>query len=494
MLDVRRVILVGAFVAAGCGKNPRYCDQSTECGDPSYVCDLAGVCPESEGLTNSCIPPEAICWDGGGPPAADASMADADLNPDAAPCSSDTTCEFGCNESAGICNECNPSTVECGGSTLVTCDENGLITDQDNCGLGCHPNGTRCYDLDPSNDLALYLDQTDTAPDVVLTDGATIDTDTGDVINGDSSEVTIPTQLLAAPTDGVEVRVLMVKSITFNDVTVNGTAALAIVADGLIEVRGTLDLAGGLGLTAAGPGAYSCPASSGTLSGGSTASGSGGGGFGGAGGRGGNGNGAGGGLGGGVDGNVELVPLRGGCEGGPILGGGSFGTQGYGGGAIQMSSRTAISVVLGSDAGQINVGGGGGSTEGDQAGIRGGTGGGSGGAILLEAPVVTVANGAGLGANGGGGGCFGASPAGPGTVSLSPTPGADCNSSSYGDGGTGASVAAPTAGNGEDATVVGGGGGGGIGRIRINTSAGTFSPAGSAIVSPTPSVGTAGRR
>jgi hypothetical protein len=59
-------------LVAACGTNPRYCDETTECGNPQYVCDLQGVCPESEGLTNSCIPPTAICWDGGTAGAADA--------------------------------------------------------------------------------------------------------------------------------------------------------------------------------------------------------------------------------------------------------------------------------------------------------------------------------------------------------------------------------------------------------------------------------------
>jgi hypothetical protein len=67
VIRLRSVIFV-LLLLAGCGRNPRYCDEQTACGDPSYVCDLAGVCPESEGLTNSCIPPAAICWDAGGPP------------------------------------------------------------------------------------------------------------------------------------------------------------------------------------------------------------------------------------------------------------------------------------------------------------------------------------------------------------------------------------------------------------------------------------------
>jgi trimeric autotransporter adhesin len=63
-MNLRFLALV-LLVLGACGRNPRYCDEQTACGDPSQVCDLAGVCPESEGLTNSCIDPSAICWDGG---------------------------------------------------------------------------------------------------------------------------------------------------------------------------------------------------------------------------------------------------------------------------------------------------------------------------------------------------------------------------------------------------------------------------------------------
>jgi hypothetical protein len=283
---------------------------------------------------------------------------------------------------------------------------------------------------------------------------------------------------------------------------VDGEAALAIVADGRIEIRGTLSLAGGTSLSSlnAGPGEYpSCPAGDGILVG-SLAAGSGGGGFGTMGGSGGDAITSGGtqtgGAGGSVTGNAALVPLRGGCPGGLITNG-VVGSTGRGGGAVQLSSRTEIALVLGSDGGNITVAGGAGSFRGENAGLRAGTGAGSGGAILLEAPSVTADNGSGLTANGGSGGCQGMVGS-PGQLSLSGVGGADCNSITYGDGGTGGAVSSPAGQDGEDgddtSTAVGGGGGGGMGRIRINTAAGTFTPAGSAIISPTPSVGSAGRR
>ncbi len=60
---MKRWTVIAALVVAACGKNPRYCDESTPCADPSEVCDFRGACPESDYLTNSCIPEQAICWD-----------------------------------------------------------------------------------------------------------------------------------------------------------------------------------------------------------------------------------------------------------------------------------------------------------------------------------------------------------------------------------------------------------------------------------------------
>jgi hypothetical protein len=164
-------------------------------------------------------------------------------------------------------------------------------------------------------------------------------------------------------------------------------------------------------------------------------------------------------------GNATITPLIGGSAGGVV----SANTAG--GGALQIVAGQSITVF---SFGAINAGGGGTSN------VNGTGGGASGGAILLEAPTVTI-NGN-LGANGGGG--------------MSEfNAGADATANDVA-----AAGAAPYAGAGSAGTMVNGspgtagtstnqtgGGGGGAGRIRINTSSGSATITG--IVSP-PMAGT----
>lgn len=169
-------------------------------------------------------------------------------------------------------------------------------------------------------------------------------------------------------------------------------------------------------------------------------------------------------------------------------------SPGAGGGAMQIVSRTKITLGAG---GAIAANGG--SAKGDTSFdqiicIPGdpcgpGAGAGSGGGILLEAPVVEVAGTAALVANGGAGHC-GLRGAGavPG-VAAAPAPGTSCNGFSGGDGATGSTAARD--GTGEtDGGGTGAGGGGGVGRIRVNLRPGeSFSPAPGAVVSPAVTVG-----
>jgi hypothetical protein len=180
---------------------------------------------------------------------------------------------------------------------------------------------------------------------------------------------------------------------------------------------------------------------------------------------------AGGGDGGATFGTEELVPLLGGCPGGP---GGvdnlSFpgNRGGAGGGAIQLSVAGALQIR---SAVAAPGGGGRGCTAGSD---NGGGGGGSGGAVLLEARQVVLLASARITANGGAGaaGCDGS---GSSTSENGangridgpyPAPGGSYTSSG-GDGGAGTIEAMPgvdrTGGN-----FGGGGGGGGVGRIRFN--------------------------
>jgi hypothetical protein len=163
-------------------------------------------------------------------------------------------------------------------------------------------------------------------------------------------------------------------------------------------------------------------------------------------------------------GNAQIIPLKGGSAGGKS----SSSSGGAGGGAVQIVSGTRISVYA---LGVVSMPGNYGSRIGPN-------GGGAGGAILLEAPVVSVEGI--LAANGGGGsprGIFGdqglSGQAGDQPAQGGVNPDAE-------DGGNG------SAGNeidgGDGPPVEGAGGGGGAGWIRINTQDGRAEVTG--IVSP----------
>lgn len=224
-------------------------------------------------------------------------------------------------------------------------------------------------------------------------------------------------------------------------------------APAILYVTGPVTIAGKV-ITRAGDTVDVNSPGSGATSNGTT--GAGGGGFCGAGGSG-FGATAGSGTGGATYGTPSLVPLVSG-----VSGGSPGGNQG--GGALQITSTTSISV---STAGVVLAPGEGGGQDGTAGG-----GGGSGGALLLEAPMVTVAGV--MAANGGGAGD--ANDLGNDSTGTAQAAGG-------GAGGGGSFGATVTGANGTNAGNALGGGGGGAGRIRLNTSSGTASLTGS--VSPT---------
>lgn len=195
-------------------------------------------------------------------------------------------------------------------------------------------------------------------------------------------------------------------------------------------------------------------------------------------------------AGGGVEGNLTLVPLRGGCRGGhggKKGGGSSEAPPGAGGGALQISAAGHINI----SGSVLAVGGGGGVSSEQQAG---GAGGGSGGAILLEGSNVGLGSTAVISVNGGGGG---AGQSGNGTSGMAGEDGHAAasaalggpmtGSGAYGGAGGPGAWRDAEAGNGSKPGVVtvlyggGGGGGGGVGRIRIHNApscmpAGVFTP------------------
>ncbi len=162
-------------------------------------------------------------------------------------------------------------------------------------------------------------------------------------------------------------------------------------------------------------------------------------------------------------GNASIVPLISGSAGGAPM---AVGGGGEGGGAIEITAGTSVTVAAG---GVISVPGYGGSGNGGA--------GGSGGSILLEAPSVTI-DGT-LAANGGGGAVFsGGGGAQDGQPGGQPAMGEDAHSA-VGSAGTQINGA-----DGAATTMATSSGGGGAGRIRINTSSGAATIGTSAVVSP----------
>jgi hypothetical protein len=334
-------------------------------------------------------------------------------------------------------------------------------------------------DINPSNGLAAYLDMTAGEPDLDLGTTATINTNDG-TVKVDGRPVMVRSALVAQ-TSAPTILVFIVHSLAANDVTISGSLtggnAFALVSNGDIKIGGIF-AASALSYQP-GPGGYdngTCRGGDGRMSD-TRFGGAGGGGFGLAGGSGGaattDGGTSVGGDGGAPTGNPTLVPLRGGCSAGLSAGA----NPGAGGGAMQLVSRTKITISGVVAANGTSV-----------------SGGGSGGGILLEAPAVevlgsVVANG-GAGASGcvfsglGENGRLDATPANGG-IGCPPIAGNGGNGGA-GDIAAGNGASINVAGTGTT-TALGGNGGGGVGRIRINTVSGGLRRAG--VFSPNPSTG-----
>lgn len=381
---------------------------------------------------------------------------------------------------------CTPSTIVCDDAAGVytECDAGGSVVRQLICPLGCASDAEQCLDIDPHNNLAMYLDMVASPPDVILEGPATLDPMTGVIFDGGRS-VDVPTFV---STDGI--RVFVVNSLTVQGaltVTPNANLShpIAIVSRADIVIRGVVDVSASHDL--AGPGGWpgtdpqhaqgaSCIGR--PIFGGPPSPGGGGGGaaFAGA---------AGGAINmvaGGVPGVAQptMDPLNGGCAGGAILAvGEAYG--GGGGGGLQLASRTEIRLE---GNGAIDASGGGGAPGGLNLG---GTGGGSGGDLVLEAPQVVLTGSAVVVSTkgGGGGGASSASSMGGygGDGGLAAAPAAGGTSPIGNLGGSGGTESAP--GGGADAlggSQSGGGGGGAAGTVLTGTAAGTLMPANGAAI------------
>jgi hypothetical protein len=377
---------------------------------------------------------------------------------------------------------CVDLSVQCVGDvTLRTCTAIGEQPIDSTCNWGCiaeDPTGdARCGAIEPTGGQITTADLApdDTLLEIVIPNAAVID-DNGQISGG-------VRQAGMGVIGGIEweergqLSVYRFKSVDFQGaITVTGSRPVVIVADGPIAIQSVFDARGTCSGNTAGPGGgqggnTGAEANGngggrrGTNAGTSNVSGGGGGGFGAVGSPAGDaGGGINGALGGDAFGDLAITTLAGGGGGGGGGRPGDGGVGGGGGGAVFLISNTKVSI---SEAGGINAGGCGGTR--GQGSIGGGGGGGAGGAILIEAPVLSL-DGA-LAVNGGGGG--GASSGNDGSDGALATTAASGGSSLIGGtGGNGGAGSSPSGSPGMDSTHSGGGGGA-VGRIRINTRTGS---------------------
>jgi hypothetical protein len=397
----------------------------------------------------------------------------------------------------GWVENCTPG---CNGNDLVTCS-NGIQT-VTTCGGSCLAT--------PEPHCAVFVPRNGVDP--AFLDGATFDASVPNgatwVINTDDGSITqCPAQAIrpanAPATNPIQFDVVpavaggrAIAVFSLDNLTVQpggrviglGSRALAIQARGDVVVNGAIIVAGGPAAcsvqaacangvgtspTCAGPGGGAGhPVTIGIDGPGSGAL-TAGGGFAGAGGSGG--------------GASYAVPANG-LIGGSGGGEGSFmNVGGGGGGALQISTQTRID--LGGTQGILASGGAGTAPGSDMFDVMwSGAGGGAGGLVVLDAPTVHVN--AFLLANGGGGGGGGGSASDAPASSFQSMRQAGGSGGSPGGAGGGFGIL-----NGESAYFIpmggSGGGGGGAGYLRIFTATNGYVQGGSAVVSPTPTLGAA---
>jgi len=378
----------------------------------------------------------------------------------------------GCNETAERCNTCAPSATSCAdANTLQQCNPDGAgFAPGASCQLGCAdatgPVSAHCRTIQPLH-LPDICDTPAVNPVFAWSTSGTLDTN-----------VATSCDQVITQASGPAVCVIRAGTIS---VSATLTAApggisriLALVADGALDVTGTIDVAAEG--TSNGPGG-------GQLRSGDAVSGSSGGGGAGfktTGAAGGSTAGAGqGGNGGAILNPLLLNHMNGGTRpnsGVAILvavGGGG------GGGLMLVSCKGTVTV-----SGLIDAGGGGGGggrdiVAGAQLNISAAGGGGAGGYVVMQGGQVVVTSTAQLYANGGGGGggtntndtTGGAGGDGPRSTTTAAAGGTPLGAGA-GAGGNGGRVgAAPGVGGGTSVSS-GGGGGGSTGMFQVYTPAG----------------------
>src|SRR5262245_6095326 len=338
-----RFLVLSSLLFACTKQNPKSCRDGV-CNDPSLpYCDVGG---ELSGTPFTCVAGDCTAGTFA------ACRGDTAITCNAAGTSfDDVQCELGCDAASGGCRLCNPNETACTNGTLATCDAAGKVVS----GRSSPPGGfevlPRCRDFSPSNGPATFLDLVAAPREVALSGGrGATETSTGAIGVVGQPALTVPNFLVPAPADGASIRVFVVHNLTLGDVEVSGTSltatsqpAVAFVASGDILVSGFVTTAGpSRRVDDAAPGAVvfsSCtggPSQFNTFGGADAITGAGGGGHATAGTKGGDvdvvllGR-----AGGAASGNPTLVPLRGGCWSSNLS---------SGGGAIQLTSRTQITV------------------------------------------------------------------------------------------------------------------------------------------------------
>ena len=438
-------LAIALVLLSACTKKVDQCTSNTDCTDPAFpFCDVDGSFPASGGDKNVCTIMPADC-------------------------------------PIDVCG-CTAGSATCGSDgTLAVCNADGMSVTTTMCSTGCELPAATCRTIVPSNGLGPVLASAAAEPAITIPSGATIDTDTGSVLDANLQSLTFATTLVTQPS-GPTIRVFAGVTVTVGDVSISGSDAIAFVGDGPVTV-GTLT-APAHGSTG-GPGAVTsadCVGEAAVATGSDdvvSGFGAGGGGNATAGASGGGHQqpGATGGL-----ATAGFLVLGGGCAGGgttfpqsPDLG---SNLGGGGGGAIQLVSNAHVNIT-----GTINLGGGGGQQN---------SGGGAGGLLVVEAPTLSFTGQGGMVANGGGGGggCVGADA----TPDTTAAPGGDASTGT----GCGYTVLALAGGNGateitppQPGTItqsgaivheIFGGGGGAIGRARLATLDGTFASTGTTVL------------
>ena len=417
----------------------------------------------------------------------------------------------------GVCNSCTPNTVTCDGDILKTCGSNGTVQATTACTWGCGttPNA-HCKVFQPSYGVGV---PSGTLPDLVVVDNgpnatslniqdcANSRVDLTALKNGawETTTLVSPQVSTVSQTGGPPICVVRFNKITINNggiLNIAGGGAndylISLQATGDVSIAGTINFKDLFGGPATGAGTTASQASYGAPM---NASGGGGGGMARAGGTGGACTGCAtvtpGGAGGAAISNIKTV-FNHGSQGGGITYSITATYGGAAGGALHLLSLTRVTVT---STGKLNLNG--------SAAIGGmysrdlGAGGGSGGALVIEAPTVSVSASALAVANGAGGkgGCVTCvgdpvptcthANGENGQLGYTRAAGGNCNGA--GNGGYEASVEGFPSYNGANANgsanISGGGGGGSPGFIFLRGKTGNdVMITNGAIISPAPTI------